>query len=115
MTKDVNSIDYFDDDKDYDELDKALKETTSNRRNVIIKEIDTEGEKLLDEISRKNKRKVDQKKQQIDFILNKSKTIILTEEDLQELDYREVKTIYDKTVYENRFFIKRFLEFLFNL
>lgn len=115
MTKDVNSIDYFDDDKDYDELDKALKETTSNRRNVIIKEIDTEGEKLLDEISRKNKRKVDQKKQQIDFILNKSKTIILTEEDLQELDYREVKTIYDKTVYENRPFIKRFLEFLFNL
>ena len=96
-------------------MDKALKETTSNRRNVIIKEIDTEGEKLLDEISRKNKRKVDQKKQQIDFILNKSKTIILSEEDLQELDYREVKTIYDKTVHENRPFIKRFLEFLFYL
>jgi hypothetical protein len=115
MSRDINSIDYIDDEKDYDELDKALKETTSNRRNVLIKEIDIEGEKLLNEISRKNKRKLDQKKEQISYILKKSKTIVLSEEDLNELDFHEIKSIYDKTVYENRPFMKKFIEFIFNL
>ena len=108
MAKDITSIDFIDDDKDYEKLDKVLSETTINRKQVLIKGLDIEGQKLLDEIDKKNKRNHTKRQLQIDFILLKSKDNELTEEELQELDMKEIKPIYEKAVYDNRPFIKRF-------
>jgi len=113
MVKNITSIDYIDDDKDYEKLDKILNETTNHVKQVLVKGIDIEGQKLLDEIDRKNKKIAAKRQQYIQFILLKSKDNELTEEELRELDLKELKPIYEKAVYDNRPFIKRFFEFVF--
>lgn len=113
MTKDITSIDHVDDDKDYEKLDKVLTETTINRKQVLIKGIDIEGQKLLDEIDKKNKKIAKKRQEYIHFILVKSKDNELDEDELKELDIKELKPIYEKAVYDNRPFIKRFFEFIF--
>jgi hypothetical protein len=115
MDKDITSIDFFDDDKDYEETCKLLQEATAERKRVLIKEMMESSEKLIAEIDRKTTRKEALKKTQIDFILKKSKKNRDSIEELQELDFQEVKEIYDRTLYENKSFVKKFFAFLFNL
>lgn len=115
MNKDITSFDYFDDDKGYEEVCRQLEEATAERRRVLIKEFLESSEKFIAEIDRKTTRKEELKKTQIDFILKKSKKNILSQEELQELDYQEIKEIHDKTVYENKSFLKKFFRFIFDL
>lgn len=115
MGKNITSIDYFDDDKDYEETCRLLNEATAERRRVLIKEMIESSEKFIAEIDRKTTRKEAIKKTQINFILKKSKKNILSEEELHELDFQEIKEIYDKTLYDNKPFLKKFFGFIFDL
>jgi hypothetical protein len=115
MARDITSIDYIDDDKGYDELNKLLEENTSSRRRVLIKEMIQSSDKFIEEINKKTKRKDALMKTQIEYILKKSKTNIFSEEELNDMSYEEVKELHDTTVIESKSFFRKFFEFVFGL
>lgn len=111
LNKDVLSIGYDDDQESYDEFDKFLIEHTERQKNKAASEIFEMGEQFLSEIDHKKKIKEEEKRPLVKYIIKKSNKY--SERYLLDLDFNDVKDIYDELKYENRSLLKRVMEFLF--
>lgn len=108
----IISIDYDDDQKNYDEFSTFLQEHTTRVKNKDANNIFEMGEILLTEINQKKYINEKKKDAMIDYIT--SKTDKYFKPYLKELDIKDVEEIYVETKNKNKpFFIKLF-EWLFN-
>jgi hypothetical protein len=112
--KNILSIDYNDDDKDYQSFDAFLQDDTNRKKNKAITEIEQSGELLLKEIDRKKKEKELKAKKLIPYIL-KNCNYKYDEETLYSYSFEDVKDIYDQIKAEKTPFIVKIFRFLFNI
>lgn len=104
------SIDHDDDYYNYDEFSQFLEDHTKRQKNKSASHIIEKGEDFLAEIDHKKKIKQQEKKPLIKYILKKSNKY--SEKYLLDLDYNDVKDIYNEIKYKNRSFFKKLFEFL---
>lgn len=109
--KSILSIDYDDDQKGYDDFNQFLNKHTERQKRKTASEIIEMGEQFLSEIDHKRKVKEEEKKPLVNYIVKKSNKY--SERYLLDLDFRDVKNIYDELKYKNRSFFRKFLESLF--
>jgi len=85
----------------YRALDNEMrheKEISNIKKRRIAKEINEQGEELLYEIEEKNRKKEEQRVSMMEFIDKKSKEKFIKLEELNKLDFDEVKKIYEKVL-----------------
>ena len=109
--KSILSIDYDDDQKGYDDFNQFLNKHTERQKRKTASEIIEMGEQFLSEIDHKKKIKEEEKRPLVKYIIKKSNKY--SERYLLDLDFNDVKDIYDELKYENRSLLKRVMEFLF--
>lgn len=104
ITENVVSIDYDDDQKNYDEFSKFLENHTNRQKVNFASEIFNMGETYLNEIEHKDKINKKKKKNLIKYIMRKSSDKY-REQYLLELSYQDILDIYND-IKERSFFRK---------
>lgn len=110
----ILSIDYDDDDTDYQSFDNYLRNETETQKKSIGAEIMLMGEQYLNEIDKKKAEHERKKSLLIPYIVSHSE-IPYTVELLNEYSYEDVLAIYRQTKKENRSFIVKLIHFLLGL
>lgn len=99
--------------RDYSEYLKDLNHGTSESKKKTISEILSNGEKLLNEIDRKNEKKNIIKNTQIKFIVKYSTNYDI--DDLNTYHHTEVEKIYKQVKIEKKSLFVRIMHFILNL
>jgi len=105
------SINYEDDQKDYEGFDEFLKENTERQKEKTAQEFADMGDYLLKEIDHKKSIKNVAKRKLIKYIMRKTNKYM--EEYLWDLEYNDVNDIFDEVKLENKSFLKKVMEFFF--
>lgn len=105
------SIDYDDDQEDYNKLNEFLKKDTQRKKNKTASVISEYGEEFLHEIDEKGREHELEKEILSDYIVKNSKRY-LWKEKLMTYDISEVRNIYFQIKHEKRGFLVKFLEFI---
>lgn len=112
--KDILSINYDDDNEDYESFDEYLNEHTNRQKVVALNEIDKMGDELLNEIDRKKNNKELKKSKLIPYILkycnNKYDDKVLL-----SYSFEDVLSIYNEIKEERKPLIFKLFRFIFNL
>lgn len=112
--KDILSIEYDDDNSDYNSFNDFLMEDTRRQMNVAFKEIDRMGEDYLKEVEEKKARQNIEKAKYIKYIMKHNKGIY-TAERLMSYEFADVLYIYNEIKDQKESRIKTFFKFFFNL
>jgi hypothetical protein len=112
--KNILSIDYDDDNKNYQAFDEFLQDDTKRKKNKSANEIEQIGDQLLKEIERKKKEKQLKAKKLIPYIL-KNCDGKYDEEELYSYSFEDVKDLYDNIKAEKSPLIVKIFRFLFNI
>ena len=107
--KDILSIDFEDDQNDYDQFSKFLDEHTARQKNKAASEIEEMGDLLLSEIDHKKSKEDVSKKKLIKYITKKSD--LYSAEFLMGFDYSDLQDMYDELKEKNRSIFKKLMEF----
>ena len=111
--KNIISIEFDDDDKDYLAFSEHLEEHTVRKKNHFAKQLIENGEEILTEISKKKKREEKLKIEYIEYIVKKDGHNYQVE-DLEDEDFEEVRKIYFHVKEKYQPIFKKLLKFLFN-
>lgn len=111
--KKILSIDFDDDDKNYQEFTKFIENNIKRRKNKTANDIELIGEDLLAEIDEKKRRKNLTQKLYIDYILNHSKNNY-TAAQLMNYDFEEIRNIY-YSIKNKPSLLQKIIRFIFNL
>ena len=114
MDEKVLSIEYDDDNRDYDAFSKYLEENTDRKKSLAYSEIEEMGNLYVSEIDVKKKMKGQMKLKLVDYILS-CKDNKYGEDELSAYSYEDVLDIYNETRKRNRSAIVKFFYFIFNL
>lgn len=112
--KDILSIEYDDDNSDYNSFNDFLMEDTRRQMNVAFKEIDRMGEDYLKEVEEKKARQNVEKAKYIKYIMKHNKGIY-TAERLMSYEFADVLYMYNEIKDQKESRIKTFFKFFFNL
>jgi hypothetical protein len=112
--KDILSIEYDDDNSDYNSFNDFLMEDTRRQMNVAFKEIDVMGEDYLKELEEKKARQKIEKAKYIKYIMKHSRGIY-TAERLMSYELSDVLYMYNEIKDNKESKIKTFFKFLFGL
>lgn len=110
----IISIDSDDDNQNYNAFNEYLTQDTERKKNSIALNFEEMGGIYLNEIDKKRKNNEIKKKKLIPYIIKNS----YNQYDIDELNsysFDDVKKIYDELKKENRSFIIKFFQFIFNL
>ena len=105
------SIDFDDNNENYDEFKEFIDETTERKKNKIVKDIEEMGDIFFHEIDRKLKNNRMKSKKLIPYILKKTENYY-SEDELVSYSYEDVKKIYDQIKYDNRPVILKVIQIL---
>ena len=109
----ILSVDYDDDNNDYQSFSTHLEEHTVRTKNRIADDFINMGEDLLGEIEEKNARKNILKQKQITYILKHDKGVY-SKRTLEAYSFDDVKDIYNE-IKEKRGVFRKIFNFVFNL
>lgn len=112
--KNMISIDYDDDNEDYESFNQYMEETTKIATKKIVEEIEEFGDEYLKEIERKKWEENKKKKKLIPYIVKYSEGRY-TQEKLLQYTFNDVLEIYSEYKHKNRHPIVKFFCFIFNL
>ena len=113
LNKEVLSIDFDDDDKNYLAFSEFLEEHTTRKKDFFVTELEEMGEKLLKEKDELKKRREPQKQKYIKRIL-KYDNINYSLDELNEMEYIDIRKLYAEIKERNLSFIKKLFSFLLN-
>lgn len=111
---DILSIEYDDDNSDYNSFNDFLMEDTRRQMNVAFKEIDKMGEDYLKEVEEKKARQNIEKSKYAKYIIKHSKGIYSIER-LMSYEFADVLYIYNEIKEQKESKIQTFFKFFFNL
>lgn len=92
----MNNVEDFEEISDIGDYLKLLKKNTAREKNLLINEIETIGDSMVNEIQRKNKFNESKKIKCIKYIMKKSPYVYELKE-LLSYTYEDVKTLYEET------------------
>lgn len=95
-------------------LSKHIEEDNQRKQNQFANEFSLMGDVYIKEIEQKKKRKQLAIKKLIPYIL-KHNDDIYEKEELLSYSFDDVKVIYDQTKKDNKSFLSKFVEFIFNI
>lgn len=105
--------------KEADELDttsdlyyKLAEYETNQKKDRIAREIESMGSRYLNEIDVKNELKEQERRDMIDFIINKTEQNLIKSKELYDMPIEDVKSIYLKAQDYNKSWVRIFFEFL---
>lgn len=104
------SIDYDDDDDDYDKLKEFIETHTENQKNSLIVEMSSNYDVFIDEIEKRKDIANKKKKPYIKYILRKSKEY--NKEQLMNFELSDVIGIYNELKLNKINRIKEIIKFL---
>lgn len=110
----ILSIDADDENISYLSLAKHLEDDTERKKNHIAHEIESMGDKYLEEIERKKKAQHSKLKKLIPYIL-KHRGDIHDKKELLSYSFEDVQDIYNETKVGKKPAIFKFFNFLFNI
>ena len=103
-----------DDEMSYAALTKHLEEDLERKKKKNASEFEEMGDKFLQEIDRKNKKKDLKRQTLIPYIL-KYRSDIHDEDELNSYSFEDVQNIYDEIKEEKKSPIIKFFQFIFNI
>ncbi len=112
--KNILSIDFDDDNEQYEAFSQALTKDSERKKNSIAIEFNKKGEQLLKEIDRKKKNQTIKSKKLIKYILKYCNDKYNYEE-LNSYSYQDIYDIYIEIKEKRKTLIIRFFRFIFNL
>ncbi len=107
------SIDYEDNEKDFDGFLKFIHKHTNQQKKYTAQEIEFMGEKLVKEKTKKEKRQDKQKLKLIDYIVEKQKNTFYDKEDLINYSYHDIIILHKQVKHDNRSAFRKFIELFF--
>ena len=113
LNKKILSIDYDDDDKNYQAFTEFLDENTQRTKNKIANDFEKIGQDLLAEIEIKKLKKEIKKQKLILYILKHSKDVF-SEHVLKSYTLEDVQEIYNE-LKQTRSTFTKFFHFIFNI
>lgn len=111
--RDILSIDYDDDNENYEALSKHLQEDTERKKRKIANEFDAIGDDLLTEIERKRNNKKNRSRELIPYILKYSDDKY-SEDELFSYSFDDIQEIYTEIRSKRKPLIAKIFNFLFN-
>jgi hypothetical protein len=112
--KDILSIEYDDDDSDYNSFNDFLMKDTRRQMNVAFKEIDGMGEDYLNEVDKKKGRQNIKKVKYVKYIMKHNKGIYSTER-LMSYEFADIFHIYTELKDSKQSKLIALFKFFFNL
>jgi hypothetical protein len=113
IDKKILSVDFDDDDKNYEIFSEFLEDDTQRKKNLTAVQINETAESLLREIERKNLLRGKKKTKLIRYI-KKNSHYIYSKEELNSYSFEDVMNIYNETKREKRSLITKIFQFIFN-
>ena len=110
--KNILSIDHDDDDENLEGFNEFLNTDTQRKKSGFVSHIEESGNNYLGEIERKKRNDDLRKKKYIPYILKHTNH---TEEQLSNYTHNDILEMYNTHKHENRSFITKILQFIFNL
>lgn len=107
----IYSINYEDDDRDFNSLSELLDYDTVRKKHKYANEVIENGDYYLSEIDKKKKNRKLRSKKYIPYILEKSDGY--TEEELNSYSFEDIIDIYNQVKLDNRPFLLKVFHFLF--
>lgn len=111
LNKDILSIDFDDDDKDFDKFHQFLDEHTTRQKRKAASEIEEMGDQFLSEIDYKKAKENVAKKKLVKYIIKKSDKY--SAEYLMGFEYSDLKDMYVEFKEKNKSFFKKLIDFFF--
>lgn len=107
------SIEFDDDNKNYESFNEFMTSHTKRKKNVFANELESFGDKYLTEISRKKQKNEEKKKKLITYILKHSDNYF--EDDLYMYEYYDILDIYNQIKKKKQPVIFKFFQYIFNI
>jgi len=113
IDKKILSIDFDDDNENYEAFYEYLENDAERKKNNIASEIDKFGEEFLAEIESKKYRQKIKRDEYIKYILKHEKHIY-SKDELESYSYEDVFDIYQKVKNKKTSFFVKLFNFIFN-
>ena len=112
IDKEILSIEYDDDNENYEQFSKFLNENTNRKKKKTLREFEEMGKEYLKEMDANKNRQIIQKIKLIPYILKYSKDKY-SEDDLLSYSLSDVRNIYNEIKRENSSMIFKIFKFIF--